>query len=62
MWDEGGDALSEARRPMDPNEDHIEISTDQVRQGETGHGVRYVLFFGTLFAVVALGLAVMFTL
>jgi hypothetical protein len=27
--------------------------TEQVRQGTTGHGVRYVLTFGLIFVVVA---------
>ena len=29
-------------------------STTAVRQGVTGHNVRYVLFWGTLFAVIAM--------
>jgi hypothetical protein len=37
----------------------IDVSTDDARQGVTGHNVRYMLLFGTLaviigFAVVAL--------
>ena len=30
-----------------------ELSVDDARQGVTGHGVRYVLGFGLLFAVLA---------
>jgi hypothetical protein len=33
--------------------DHTEISTDQARQGETGHHVRYMLMFGTMLVVAA---------
>jgi len=33
--------------------DHTELSTDNVRQGETGHHVRYILMFGTGLAVFA---------
>ena len=39
--------------------DHIERSTDDIRQGETGHGVRYMLGFGTLLAIVAMAVAAM---
>ena len=30
-------------------------STTAARQGVTGHNVRYVLFWGTLLAVIAMG-------
>lgn len=34
------------------------LSTDKARQGVTGHGVRYVLFYGVLGVVVCfMGLA-----
>ena len=33
-----------------------ELSADQARQGVTGHGVRYVLIFGLLGAILALGI------
>lgn len=42
--------------------DHTELSTDAARQGETGHGVRYMLAFGLLFGVIGLGLAAMFAI
>lgn len=35
------------------------LSTDKVRQGETGHGVRYMLGYGIVLAVLALGLTIM---
>jgi hypothetical protein len=31
------------------------LNENQARQGVTGHNVRYVLFFGTLGAMVAVG-------
>lgn len=34
-------------------------STDDIRQGETGHGVRYMLGFGTAFAVIAMAIVIM---
>ncbi len=34
-------------------------STDEARQGETGHGVRYMLGYGIVLAVLALGLTIM---
>lgn len=42
-----------------PTDRGIDVSTDDARQGVTGHNVRYMLLFGTLaviigFAVVAL--------
>lgn len=40
--------------------DKLQLTTDQARQGETGHGVRYMLGYGIAFAVLALGLAAMF--
>lgn len=36
-------------------------STTAVRQGVTGHNVRYVLFWGTLFAVIAMTLFTFFS-
>ena len=42
--------------------DHAEPSTDQARQGETGHGVRYMLAIGTGLAVLAIALAVIVAL
>jgi hypothetical protein len=34
-----------------------ELSVDRVRQGETGHGVRFVLGYSLALAIVAIGLA-----
>lgn len=42
--------------------DHTELTTDEARQGETGHGVRYMLAFGLLFVVIGLGLTAMFAI
>ena len=42
--------------------EHAELSTDQARQGETGHHVRYVLAIGTILAVAALAMAVIVAL
>ena len=42
--------------------EHAELTTDQARQGETGHHVRYVLAIGTVLAVAALAMAVIFAL
>jgi hypothetical protein len=40
--------------------DHTDLTTDEARQGETGHGVRYMLGYGLVLAVIAMGLAAMF--
>jgi hypothetical protein len=40
--------------------EHAELTTDQARQGETGHHVRYVLAIGTVLAVAALAMAAIF--
>lgn len=37
--------------------EHTELTTDQARQGETGHHVRYVLGWSTALAVIGLALA-----
>ena len=42
--------------------EHAELSTDQARQGETGHHVRYVLAIGTILAVAPLAMAVIVAL
>lgn len=42
--------------------DHNDVSTDQARQGETGHGVRYMLAYGLAFAVIAMGLTAIFVM
>ena len=42
--------------------EHAELSSDQARQGETGHHVRYVLAIGTVLAVAALAMAVIVAL
>ena len=44
------------------NVEHEDVSTDDARQGETGHGVRYMLAFGLVFAVIAMGLTVVFAM
>lgn len=36
------------------------LSTTQARQGVTNHNVRYVLAFGLIGAILALGLAALF--
>jgi hypothetical protein len=41
------------------NIDHSQSSTDRIRQGETGHGLRYMLGIGTGLAVLALGVMMM---
>ena len=38
----------------------ITVSTEQARQGVTHHNVRYVLAFGLIGAIVALGLMALF--
>jgi len=42
--------------------EHAELTTDQARQGETGHHVRYVLAIGIGLVVVSFALAVMIVL
>jgi hypothetical protein len=42
--------------------EHAELTTDQARQGETGHHVRYVLAIGTVLAIAALAMAVIIAL
>ena len=42
--------------------EHAEPSGDQARQGETGHGVRYMLAIGTGLAILAIALAVILSL
>jgi hypothetical protein len=42
--------------------EHAELTTDQARQGETGHHVRYVLAIGTILAVAALAMALIVAL
>ena len=39
--------------------DHAELSTDNARQGETGHHVRYILMFGTGLVIVAFAVIAM---
>jgi hypothetical protein len=60
-----GAARKKAGARMTPEievSEHAELSTDQARQGETGHHVRYVLAIGTVLAVAALAMAVIFAL
>lgn len=40
----------------------LKPETDEVRQGETGHGVRYMLFAGIALVVVAFALVALFTM
>lgn len=40
--------------------DQSKPQTDEVRQGETGHGVRYMLGAGILLVVVAFALVAIF--
>ncbi len=40
-----------------PPKDPEALSTDEVRQGETGHGVRYVLMVSLTAALIALAVA-----
>lgn len=42
--------------------DRLKPETDDVRQGETGHGVRYMLGAGILLVVVAFVLVALFTM
>lgn len=42
--------------------DQLKPETDVVRQGETGHGVRYMLGIGILQVVVAFALVAIFTM
>lgn len=42
--------------------DQLKPETDEVRQGETGRGVRYMLVIGIVLVVVAFGLVAMFTM
>lgn len=44
-------------RSSQPARDPETLSTDEVRQGATGFGVRYVLFISTIAALVALAAA-----
>lgn len=39
-----------------PSRAPVRKTTDDARQGETGHHLRYILAFGTIGAIVALGL------
>ena len=58
-----GAARRKAGARMTPDvevSEHAELTTDQARQGETGHHVRYVLAIGTVLAVAALAMAVIF--
>jgi hypothetical protein len=47
-------------RDAAPARDPEALSTDEVRQGETGHGVRYVLAVSLTAALVALAIAWIF--
>ena len=45
--------------PM-PAKDPEALTIDEVRQGETGHGVRYMLMFSLAAALIALAMAWVF--
>ncbi len=49
-----------ARTSAVPPKDPEALTTDEVRQGETGHGVRYMLMFSLGAAIVALAIAWVF--
>lgn len=49
--------MPEATLPTDHPKQPEDLSTNEVRQGETGHGVRYVLAISLSAALIALGLA-----
>ncbi len=54
----GSDAgMSHASDPTDNVKAPEELSTDEVRQGVTGHGVRYVLMISLTTSLVALAIA-----
>jgi hypothetical protein len=42
--------------------DPTKPETDEVRQGESGKGVRYMLGIGILLVIIAFGVVAMFTL
>ena len=60
IQDQSAHAISwrEPQRQMENSgtERPVRKATDAVRQGVTGHNVRYVLFFGLLGIIIALGL------
>lgn len=37
-------------------DDHEDVATDNARQGETGHGVRYMLGISVVLAIAAMAL------
>jgi len=43
-----------------PAKDPEALTVDEVRQGETGHGVRYMLMFSLAAALIALAIAWVF--
>jgi len=49
--------ISHASEPTDNVKDPEDLSTDEVRQGTTGHGVRYVLIISLATSLVALAIA-----
>jgi hypothetical protein len=50
-------AAPEASQPTDMVREPEEMTTDEVRQGVTGHGVRYVLMISLGTSLVALAIA-----
>lgn len=60
-------AASKARIAMTteratPPAQEARLPTDDARQGETGHGVRYMLGIGIFLVVVAFGLVALFSM
>ncbi len=40
-------------------EDHVELTEEEARSGETGHHVRYILGIGVLLVVLGIGAVAM---
>ena len=51
---------SHASEPTNETKQPEDLSVDEVRQGETGNGVRYVLAISLAAALIGLGLAWVF--
>ena len=43
-------------------DDHANLTTEEARQGVTGNGVRYVLGYGILLAILAMAVTAMLAL
>jgi len=55
--DRGGASPNGASAPTDNVKDPEDLTTNEVRQGETGHGVRYVLMVSLTAALIGLAVA-----